>query len=138
MKSLIVEDDLVSRTLLQRILVAGGQCDVAVDGLEALVAFKEAISAGQPYDLVCLDIVMPKMDGLATLMALRQFEETHGVDEDEGAKVVMISSLEEFVHGTEAFCHGSNGYLDKPIDEDALAQELERLGLIAPESTPTD
>jgi two-component system, chemotaxis family, chemotaxis protein CheY len=57
MKTLIVEDDFWARSLLSNLLSEHGTCHVAVNGGEALDAVERA------YDLVCLDIMMPAMDG---------------------------------------------------------------------------
>ena len=74
MKTLVVEDDLVSRQLLQTILSRYGECNVAVNGKEALSAFSLAWKALQPYDLICLDVMMPEMDGQETLRQIRKIE----------------------------------------------------------------
>lgn len=60
MKSLIVEDDFTSRLLMQKFLAPYGESHVAVNGKEAVAAFKNAISLGEPYHLVCLDIMIRK------------------------------------------------------------------------------
>lgn len=63
MRILIVEDDFIGRKVLQRLLLEYGECDVAVDGVEAVKAFDLAWSAGMPYDVLFLDIMMPNMSG---------------------------------------------------------------------------
>ena len=63
MKTLIVEDEPTSRLLLQAILSGYGDCDIATDGEEAVEAFRSALEQGVPYNLVCMDIMMPKLDG---------------------------------------------------------------------------
>ncbi|MCA1987263.1 MAG: response regulator, partial [Desulfovibrio sp.] len=63
MRVLIVEDDFTSRKLMQTILSPYGDCDVAVNGREAVEAFQNALNSAKPYDLVCMDIMMPEMDG---------------------------------------------------------------------------
>ena len=60
MKILIVDDDFTSRKILLKYLAEYGQCDVAVDGEEAVEVFKLALNEWEAYDLVCLDIMMPK------------------------------------------------------------------------------
>jgi len=71
MKTLVVEDDFTSRLLLQTILKAYGECHVAADGTEALAAFLEAERTEQPYQLICLDIMMPDLDGKEVLRSIR-------------------------------------------------------------------
>jgi len=77
-KTLIVDDDFTSRSLLQRILKEYGPANIAVNGKEALEAVRFALSSGEPYDLVCLDIMMPEMNGLDALPQMRTLEEEHG------------------------------------------------------------
>jgi len=50
MRTLIVEDDFTSRLLLQTFLAKYGECHVAVNGKEAVAAFKAAEESGQYYD----------------------------------------------------------------------------------------
>ena len=94
MKSLIVEDDFSSRFLLQRLLKQYGDCHVAVNGKEAVSAYRMALDAGQPYDLVCLDIMMPEMDGHAALKEMRAMEELKGIDSTHGEKIILAAPLE--------------------------------------------
>ena len=63
LRMLLVEDDFASRLLLQIFLSRHGECHVAVNGREAVEAFRYASERGQPYDLICMDIMMPEMDG---------------------------------------------------------------------------
>ena len=59
MKILLAEDDFVTRKFMASFLSKYGECDVTVDGMEAVDAFMLALEEGEPYDLVCLDIMMP-------------------------------------------------------------------------------
>ena len=67
MRSLIAEDDSTSRTLLHTLLSQVGGCDAARNGREAVEAFVARLHTNSPYDLVCLDIMMPELDGQAAL-----------------------------------------------------------------------
>ena len=71
MKILLAEDDFVTRKFMASFLSKYGECDVTVDGMEAVDAFMLALEEGEPYDLVCLDIMMPVMDGLQATSAIR-------------------------------------------------------------------
>ena len=62
-KTLIVEDDFACRKALQIFLSEYGNCFIAVNGCEAVEAVRQALDEDQPYDLICLDIMMPEMDG---------------------------------------------------------------------------
>jgi CheY-like chemotaxis protein len=63
LRVLLVEDDFASRLLLQTFLSRYGECHVAVNGREAVDAFRSALDRGESYDLICMDIMMPEMDG---------------------------------------------------------------------------
>lgn len=136
MKTLIVEDDFTSRILLQQLMAAYGESHVAVNGAEAVQAFAAAQKAGAPYDLVCLDIMMPEMDGQEALQALRQGEEAAGVRSTRGTKIIMTTALDDPHSIINAFYGLCDGYLVKPIDSERLAQMLEQLGLIKPPAGP--
>ena len=56
MKILLAEDDFATRKFMTNFLSKYGECDVTVDGMEAVDAFMMALEDGEPYDLVCLDI----------------------------------------------------------------------------------
>ena len=130
MKTLIVEDDLLCQKSLQGWLRPHGECVVAVNGYEAMDVFKAALQEGHPYDLVYLDIMIPGMDGLEALMAIRRFEKTHGVNEHDHVKIVMTSAIDKSHQIREAFWQGCDAYLIKPIEQRKLIEELKKLGLV--------
>jgi two-component system chemotaxis response regulator CheY len=130
MKTLIVEDDFTSRLLLQRILLPYGEAHVAVDGEEAITAFRSALKSREPYDLVCLDIMMPRKDGHAVLKELREAEAEKGVSGLDGAKVVMISALGDSRNVLKSFGSQCEAYIVKPLDMCQLIKQLRTLGLI--------
>lgn len=130
MRVLLAEDDLASRLVIQKYLSRYGECDIAVDGLEALDAFLKAIKDEQPYDLVCLDIMMPKLDGMKALKAIRDIEKQKGITEEERVKIIMITALNDEKTVMEAYDLGCQGYAWKPVDLKKLEQVLRCLGLI--------
>jgi two-component system chemotaxis response regulator CheY len=130
MRVLVVEDDFISRRLLCRYLEPHGECDVAVNGKEALSAFKQALSAGQFYDLVCLDIMMPGMDGQETLKRMRDLECEAGIDATCGVKVIMTSALEDQENITAAYNNSCNGYVVKPIEKRKFLEMLQGIGIL--------
>ncbi len=127
---LIVDDDFFSRQLLKSTLLPYGNLDIAVNGEETLTAVKVAIEKGEPYDLICLDILMPVMDGQETLKEIRKYEEEKGIHGLDGAKVIMITGVNDNRNVLNAFNTGCEGYLKKPLDEDKLLALLKELGLI--------
>lgn len=131
MNILIVEDDFVCRRLLQRCLACYGDCDVAINGIEAVDVFKVALDEGHPYDLICLDIMMPKMNGHQALEAIRQVETEHGISGPDCVKVIMTTVLADSRNVMDAFREGCGSYVVKPIDKQNLLNEVERLGFIS-------
>ena len=79
-KFLIVDDDPACRRLLKHFLSPYGHCDLAFDGREAIAAVRIAMDNESPYDLICLDIMMPEMDGQTALREIRGLEEEKGSD----------------------------------------------------------
>lgn len=131
MKTLIVEDDFTSRLLLQEMLKSYGPSHVALNGKEAAKAVRVALKADEPYDLICLDIMMPEMNGQDALRLIRNHEEAKGILSSHGAKIVMISALDDHKSVFAAFGSLCDGYLAKPIDREKLLAELRRLKLIS-------
>ncbi len=91
MRSLIVEDDFTSRLLLERLLHEYGPSESAINGREAVAAVERALKIRQPYDLICIDIKMPEMDGQQALQEIRALEDAHGTPTGHGAKIVMTT-----------------------------------------------
>lgn len=130
MRVLIVDDDFDSRRLLQKIIYPYGYSDVAVDGEEAVEAFRRALGDGEAYDLICLDIMMPNMDGQQALREIRDIEKEEGVAKDKAVKVIMVSALDDSKELHDAFFLGeATSYLVKPIRKQTLLEEMKNLGL---------
>ncbi len=130
MKTLIVEDDPTSSFYLKEILKHYGPCDAALDGQKAVDAARAAIDAGEPYDLMCLDIMMPEMDGHEALRQIRALEEAKGIISIKGVKVVMTTALSDSENILASFRDQCDIYLTKPVDKAKLLSELRRLKLI--------
>lgn len=130
MKILIAEDDMISRKFLFTFLSQYGECDVVVDGMEALDAYLIAIKEKEPYDVICLDIMMPKVDGVKVLKAIRDFEKQRGVMTDERIKIIMITALADTEYVHRAFEIGCEAYAAKPIDTDKLIEVMKKLDII--------
>lgn len=113
---LLVDDEPGIRQLLkQGLSVQGYQLYEASDGLTGLEQFHTI----HP-DLVLLDIMMPGMDGFATLREIRR--------QDTVVGVIMVSALNPERIAIEAMVTGADGYLAKPFKLQAIFAEIERVG----------
>lgn len=130
MKILLAEDDFVTRKSMANFLSKYGECDVTVDGMEAVDAYLMALEDGEPYDLVCLDIMMPVMDGYQALVGIRNLEKEHNIPTEKTAKIIMTTALSEEKNVKMAFELGCTIYSGKPIDKERFEQALQKLGLI--------
>jgi two-component system chemotaxis response regulator CheY len=130
MRILLAEDDFVTRKFMMNFLSKYGDCDVTVDGMEAVDAFMMAMEEGDPYDLVCLDIMMPVMDGYQALIGIRNIEKEKGIPQEKAVKVIMATALNEEKNVKMAFDLGCTIYSGKPINQDRFEQALKKLGLI--------
>lgn len=130
MKTLITEDDFTCRLLLQEMLNEHGPCHIAVNGREAVDAVRASLDQGEPYDLICMDIMMPEMDGQVALRLIRADEQDHDRNGEACAKIVMITALDEVKQVMQAYGNLCDGYLTKPIDKAALIDTLQQLKLM--------
>ena len=130
MRILLAEDDFVTRKFMTGFLSKYGECDVTVDGMEAVDAFMMALEDDDPYDLVCLDIMMPVMDGYQALMGIRNLEKERNIPKEEQAKVIMTTALNDEKNVKMAFELGCTVYSGKPIDQDRFEQALKKFNLI--------
>ena len=115
MRSLICEDEFGCRKILLRMLSELGECDVAAKGDEALDAYVEAQQRGKPYDLICLDIMLPNLSGQEILREIRRHEEAHGIGGLDRVKIIMTTGLSDPQTVLESFREGCEGYIIKPV-----------------------
>ncbi|MHC4927008.1 MAG: response regulator [Planctomycetota bacterium] len=132
MKILIVEDEFASRKLLQIHMSEYGDCFTAINGEEAIEAVKQSILEKSPYDLVCMDIMMPKVTGIEAVEAIRKIEAANGIHGLDGVKIIMTTAKGLPGDIVGAFRAGCEGYIIKPIRKQNLITELEKLGISAP------
>jgi len=133
MKILIAEDDFVSRKLINTLLSPLGEVDIAVNGNEAIIAVKIALKNNQPYDLICLDILMPEVDGIMALKKIRQLEAQKGLNPETRSKIFMTTAVSDKNYVVAAAQADCNGFLVKPITKDRLFDEIRKHGFDIPE-----
>ena len=127
MKILIVEDDLASRKFLCKVMSDYGECDITVDGMEGLDAYLIALDEDDPYELVCLDIMMPKVDGVKVLKTIREIEKQRDIEGDRKVKIIMTTALNDANVVNNSFDNGCEVYATKPIDIKKLENVMEKL-----------
>ncbi len=132
MRILVVEDDPSAAKLLMRYLDSFGECELAPDGREAIRAFRKSFRENYPYDLVCLDIIIPNGDGHETLTEIRNIEREEGLEIGEGAKVLMVSVLNDGDTILNSFMKLCDGYLPKPVTKQQLMAKLHDIGIPDP------
>ena len=124
MRALIVEDDFTSRLILQQFLSRYGECHIAVNGKEAIKAFQLAREGGAAYDLICMDIMMPEMDGQEALREIRKQEASARVPMANAVKIIMTTGLTGRKDVMNAYREQCDAYLLKPIDTNKLLESL--------------
>lgn len=129
MRILIAEDDPECRRVMCLFMAPLGDCDAVADGRLALECARRALEQGAPYDLICLDIIMPNMDGHQTLKNIRALESQQGLAHEDRSKIIMITAMVESEYVMGAIQENCNAYVVKPVDKAKLYKEIHRLGL---------
>jgi two-component system chemotaxis response regulator CheY len=129
MKSLVAEDDATNRMLLQTFLSRYGECHIALDGKEAVEAIRNAREDHQKYDLVCMDLRMPVMNGQEAIREIRRQEDAQGIF-SRIVRIIVTTALGDSKTVNEVLHDRCDGYLLKPIDTELLLERLKTLGLV--------
>lgn len=130
MNILIAEDNFTSRLFLQELLKSYGLPHIAVNGKEAVEAVRLAMKAGKPYQLICLDVLMPEMDGQEALKEIRLIEDEYVIAGPDRVKIIMTTSLADKANVMRATENQCDYYLIKPYDKAKLIQALSILKLV--------
>jgi two-component system, chemotaxis family, chemotaxis protein CheY len=138
MKTLIVEDDLTSRLVLQEFVKEYGTYRIAVNGSEAVEAVRVALDMRQPYDLICLDIMLPEMNGQMVLERIRSMEKSAGITEADHMKIVMTTCLADKDNVIKAVGLQCDRFLVKPIHRDKFVETLHALNLVPEREEPAE
>ncbi len=130
MKVLIVEDEKSSQILVKRALADYGSCTIVDNGESAFDEFFRALTTDKKFDLIVLDIELPKVDGKEVLEEIRAVEEEKGIVGADGVKVIMVTGVNDMYSVLDAHRNGCSAYLSKPLDTAKLVAELKRLNLV--------
>jgi two-component system chemotaxis response regulator CheY len=128
LRVLVVEDSASSQTEIQDILLPYADCDGALDGISAVGKFRDALLANEPYDLICMDITMPNMDGKTALSIIREMEHQRKIKD---TPVIMLTASRDALSRIETLSElKAHSYLVKPVTKETLIKELRRLKVL--------
>ncbi|WP_445946327.1 response regulator transcription factor [Shewanella sp.] len=123
MRVLVIEDDIqVADYLSQGLMQSGHSVESCYDGKMGLIE-----ASTEPFDVIILDRMLPKLDGIAVVKSLRSM----GVS----TPVLMLSNLSEVDHKVEGLTQGCDDYLAKPF---AFVELLARLEILAKRGTKAE
>ncbi|KAH0182453.1 hypothetical protein KCV03_g10352, partial [Aureobasidium melanogenum] len=123
LRLLIVDDNKINLQLLVRYCKSKKHDYVtAEDGVEAVEAFcSNQQDAATKFDFICMDISMPRMDGLEATRRIRSFEQSNGI---EASKVIALTGLASAEAQQEAFSSGVDQFMAKPVRLKELGEVL--------------
>jgi CheY-like chemotaxis protein len=120
----LVEDHEINRKLAQILLERMGyRCAMVNDGQQALERL-----ALEHFDVVLMDVMMPVMDGLSALRVLRTRESLLGLR----TPVLMVTAHAMTGDKERFLAAGADGYVSKPLSQEALKKEITRVCNITP------
>ncbi|MEA1870300.1 MAG: response regulator [Euryarchaeota archaeon] len=103
---------------------------VAADGEEAITKYRELVAAGLRPDVVTMDIVMSKMDGIAVIKEIRMH--------DPDARILAISALDSPDTISRAMKAGATDYITKPFTVNDLMVKIQHVATTADEAGGTE
>jgi two-component system chemotaxis response regulator CheY len=130
LKTLIVDDVLLLRHVLEKTLSKYGECDIAENGEEALEMFTVHFKRNNSYDLICLDLMMPGVNGLEVLKQVRALEDSKNLPPEGKCKIIIITSVSDQSFVSKAIALGCDDYLVKPLTPKMLIRKLIKLNLV--------
>jgi len=128
LRILAVENNALIQKALYNILKSYGSCDIASDGVEGLEKVKKSVVENNFYDLICLDIELPKLGGIQLLQKIRYME--NYVNLEKKSVIIMITAIGDKKYVKQCHELGCNSYLMKPVSKDNLALVMKRQKLL--------
>jgi len=128
MRILIAEDDATSARYMSGMLSRFGECTVVEDGELALTAYRAALEEDKAFQLICLDIMMPRKNGQEVLEEIRRQESAVGIAHGQGVKIIMTTALGDVRSVMSAYKGGATAYITKPILTERLYETICSLG----------
>jgi two-component system chemotaxis response regulator CheY len=124
---LIIDDDIESCQLLEKRLEKYGTSIFAANGEAAYEMFCGAHRKAKPFDVIFLDIVMPKIDGHKVLINIREWEEVN-LEPEMATKIVMVSAMKDTKNIFSSVKEGCDNYMTKPIRKQGVIDVMQKLG----------
>ena len=116
---LAVDDNLTNRTVLTHMVEGfGSKIEAVASGAKAVEVLRNAVRAGNPFDIVLLDMQMPGMDGEQTAQAIRSDPSLNG------AKIIILTSMGKRGDAARLEALGCSAYLLKPVKQQMLRDVL--------------
>ena len=129
MRILIVDDELVSRAKMKKILSRYGECEEAKNGMQAMEMIAQAATSGKWYTLMTLDVDMPEMSGMHVLTKVREMEQALKGADLTPMKVVMVTSMGDRETFSQSLFAGCDDYIIKPFQPETINCQMRILGL---------
>jgi two-component system chemotaxis response regulator CheY len=128
-RCLIVDDDEMSRLMLETCLSEYAHCDSAENGSEALILIENSLLGAKPYDLLCVDLMMPQMNGLELIRNVRQLEKRYM--NGFRSKIFVISASDSVWDKSELILENlCDDYIVKPFNRISLQDKLREHNLL--------
>lgn len=128
MKILVVDDELVSRKKMIKIISEFGRVDAVKNGKAAVSSVKTALEDRKLYDFITLDISMPDISGTEVLSTIRRLEDERGLSDEEKAKILMVTSHSD-VETVKACVGKCDGYVIKPFNKEVMVEKMKKIGM---------
>ncbi|MGD8703180.1 MAG: response regulator [Desulfosarcina sp.] len=135
MKVLVVDDELVSRKKMKKIMQAYGACQAVDSGTAAIKAYTEALLANEHFGLITLDVSMSDMPGIQVLSTIRTVERSNDIPKEARVKVLMVTALADQATVLASIEAGCDDYLKKPFSLQTVTQKLNQMGVTASPAT---
>jgi len=121
---LLVEDNILNQRIATFSLKKYNHLvHIANNGLEAVEQFKKAT-----FDIILMDIMMPKMDGLEATQRIRSIEAVNGVGKRTPIIAVTANTMDN--DRDKCISHGMDEFIVKPFDVDKLNSILKRMKIM--------
>jgi len=125
MRVLIIDDEMTALIKMKALLGAYGDCTCVTNGFQALEQCATAIKDGAPFDLITIDIELPKASGFEVLSAINKFEKDRNIP---ASIKIMVTASGTKSNLVKAATKGCNGFMVKPVRKDNLDEKMASLG----------